>query len=123
LESFIARRACERGEAAEFDALEANIEQTSAIPLQLWETRLRSYEQFLHLFVGAAHNPLLSELARPLIECTRDLSRRIGPPKKDGVLPIRRSLVAALRKRAPDEASDAVARAMDYIRESWLARA
>jgi len=48
--------------------------------------------------------------------------RRIGPPKKDKVLDIRRKLVAALKERDPDKASDLVAQAMVCIRKSWASR-
>jgi GntR family transcriptional regulator, transcriptional repressor for pyruvate dehydrogenase complex len=122
LETFIARQACKRGTDEEFDALSANIERTAAIPTSSWEEKLASYGEFLQIFVGAARNPLLSELAKPLVESTAALVRRIGPPKRDNVLDIRRKLVAALKERDPDKASELVAQAMVCIRKSWASR-
>ena len=123
LETFIARKACKSGTSKEFDALEANIERTARIPLTSWEERLAAYAEFLAIFIGAAHNPLLGDLAKPLIESTRALVSRIGPPSKDEFLTFRRKLVAALRARDPDKASRIVAKTMDYILDSWSSRA
>lgn len=122
LETFIARKACKSGTPEEFDALEANIERTALIPLTSWEERLAAYAEFLAIFIGAAHNPLLGDLARPLIESTRALVSRIGPPKKDEFLTFRRKLVAALRARDPEKASKVVAKTMEYIQDSWSSR-
>jgi len=123
IESFIARRACEVGEMEEFDALELNIETTAKIPLTNWDARLASYGEFLNVFIGAAHNPLLTELAKPLIESTAQLVRRLGPRPKDEFLKFRRQLVAALKERDPDRASAVVVQTMKYIYKSLSSRA
>jgi DNA-binding FadR family transcriptional regulator len=123
LETFIARKACKSGTSEEFAALEANIERTARIPLSAWGERLTAYAEFLDIFIGAAHNPLLVELAKPLIESTRALVSRIGPPAKDEFLTFRRKLVTALRNRDPEKASKVVGKTMEYIENSWSSRA
>jgi GntR family transcriptional repressor for pyruvate dehydrogenase complex len=123
LETFIARKACESGEEAEFDALQANLERTAAIPDALWERKLEAYREFLDLFIATAHNPLLTDLSQPLIEQVAHVVRAVGPSGTDKITKIRQKLVRALRARDPDAATRAVEEGIRHIYTGWLARA
>jgi GntR family transcriptional regulator, transcriptional repressor for pyruvate dehydrogenase complex len=123
LESFIARKACEHGKESEFDSLQANLQRTTAIPDDHWDRKLDAYREFLGLFIAAAHNPLLADLAQPLIDKTEEIVRPLGPSGTDRIVVIRRGLVRALRARDADAASRAVEEAIRHIYTGWLARA
>jgi len=122
LESFTARRACEIGKDTEFDELERALDRTARIPDENWDQKLEAYRQFLEVFFGMAHNPLLYELAQPLIQKTADVARQLRSSGNDGILKIRRQLVAALRARDPDAAARAIQEAIDFIYAGWLTR-
>jgi GntR family transcriptional repressor for pyruvate dehydrogenase complex len=122
LETFIARLACERGSDADFDALETLIDQTERIPLQDWDARLIAYRAIFDAFTSCAHNPLLHQLINPLLENTRELVRRLGPPKNDQFLKHRRKLVAAFRARNREQAAEIIVETIDYVSRVWTSR-
>lgn len=122
LESFIARKACEHAEDCEFDALDANLARTVGIPDSRWDEKLDAYREFLELFIASAHNPLITELAQPLIEKTAEVVRKLGPTGSDEIITIRRGLVKHLRARDAEAASHAVEAAIAHIYRGWLAR-
>ena len=122
LETFIARLACERGSDADFDALDALIDKTEKIPLHDWDARLIAYRAIFDAFTGCAHNPLLHQLISPLLENTRELVRRLGPPKNDGFLDYRRELVAAFRAKNRERAAEIVAETIEYVSRAWTSR-
>jgi DNA-binding FadR family transcriptional regulator len=122
LDSFVARKACEVGTEAEFDALDANLDRTLAIPDTDWETKLLAYREFLDLFIAIARNPLIADLAEPLMRRTSEVARRLGPTGDNRIIDIRRQLIAAMRARDAEAATRAVKASADYIQAGWLAR-
>jgi DNA-binding FadR family transcriptional regulator len=120
--NMVVRLACERATAADFRAMEANLEKT----VQLTETgrfeeRTLTAIEFNKLLADATHNYILSALVEGLSEVLRQFFSVATPRPIDTVVPTRRKLLAQIRARDAEGAAATMAEYLENI-QSYLLR-
>jgi DNA-binding FadR family transcriptional regulator len=103
----VVRLACERATAADFRAMEANLETTEMLTeAGRFEDRTFTAIEFNKLLADATRNYVLSALVEGLSEVLRYFIVRADPPPHvDSVLPSRRKLLEQIRARDADGAA------------------
>jgi DNA-binding FadR family transcriptional regulator len=112
----VARLACARYTAQDFEALEANVEQTrlAALAGDL-KTRVRHSVDFHRLLANAARNPVLAIMTSVLVDLTLTFVRMLGEMPNAFVLESRERMIGHLRAR---DAEATVAEYRDYLQKA-----
>jgi GntR family transcriptional repressor for pyruvate dehydrogenase complex len=106
---FAAQLAAERGTDTDFDALEANIEETVARrDEEDLQEKVRLVGSFYDHLGRAGHNEALVVLIHSVTEVVAQILLKTQPEVYDLVIASRRRLVAHLRARDPDAAASEV---------------
>jgi DNA-binding FadR family transcriptional regulator len=111
----VVRLACERATAADFDALESNLEKTEMLTeAGRFEERTFTAIEFNKLLADATRNYILSAIVEGLSEVLRHFIVLSGPRPYDAVVQTRRKLIGQIRDRDADGAS---ATMREYLEE------
>ncbi|WP_322055933.1 FadR/GntR family transcriptional regulator [Burkholderia cenocepacia] len=102
----VIRLACERATAADFDALESNLEKTEKLTeAGRFEERTFTAIEFNKLLADATRNYILSAIVEGLSEVLRHFIVLAGPRPYDAVVKTRRKLIDQIRNRDADGAA------------------
>jgi DNA-binding FadR family transcriptional regulator len=102
------RLACERGSAADFDAIERDIDRCEQLTRGGKFNRSGYIVEFYDLLARATHNEVLVMLVSSLSEIQRQLLDRISPQPRANVVNVRRRVLKHLRARDAQSASDEI---------------
>jgi DNA-binding FadR family transcriptional regulator len=109
IQDLVVRLACQRATAADFEALEANIERTEQMTVEgRYLDRVECSREFYRLLVAAAHNQVLSMMVRSVTEILMQfVYTRVaaGGKPQPRLVEKRRAFLAALRERDPETAT------------------
>ena len=121
---FAAQLACVRGAAADFDALERNIDETAAIATAGHaEHTLESIGKFYTLLGDAAHNDVLTMLIKSTTEIIVQILLKLRPGFVGDLVVSRRRVVARLRERDPAAASQEITEHLEMLHSFVVERA
>jgi DNA-binding FadR family transcriptional regulator len=102
----VVRLACERATAADFRAMEANLETTEMLTeAGRFEERTFTAIEFNKILADATRNYILGALVEGLSEVLRHFIVLAGPRPHDSVVPWRRKLIEQVRMRDGDGAA------------------
>lgn len=99
------RLACERGSKADFDAIQADIDEAERLTKSGNFTRRSTYiTNFYRLLALATHNDFMVMLIESLSEIVRVQMARVSPQPRTDVISVRRKILQHLRARDADAA-------------------
>ncbi|RDJ97361.1 FadR/GntR family transcriptional regulator [Paraburkholderia lacunae] len=118
----VVRLACERATAADFRAMEANLEKTQMLTeAGRFEERTFTAIEFNKLLADATRNDILGALVEGLSEVLRHFIVVTGPQPIDSVVPTRRKLIDQIRARDSNGAAVTMGQYLEDI-HSYLIR-
>ena len=99
------RVACDRATAADYAALEADIDKAEQLTLKGDFTRRHSYiSEFYRILAEATHNEVVVMLVESLSELTRAQLAKVSPAPRSDVIAVRRKVVSLMRAGDADGA-------------------
>lgn len=98
------RLACARGTAADFDAIERDIDRCDRLTREGRFNRSAYIVEFYNLLARATHNEVMVLLVNSLSEIQRQLLDRISPQPRPNVVEVRRRVLRHLRARDAEQA-------------------
>jgi GntR family transcriptional regulator, transcriptional repressor for pyruvate dehydrogenase complex len=112
----VVRLACERATAADFRAMEANLEKTTALTAAgRFVDRTFTAIEFNKILANCTRNDIIGALVEGLSEVLRHFVVLAGPRPFDSVVDTRRKLIDQIRARDADGAAHTMRRALEEI--------
>ncbi|MEQ9642099.1 MAG: FCD domain-containing protein [Alphaproteobacteria bacterium] len=109
LEALVVRVATERASEADFDALEANVDEAERLlKAKRYVDKIDVHIAFHILLAEATGNAVLMTLMSALMEVMHDFAHAAGGERHDLTIRARRKLLQAMRRRDADAAVDAM---------------
>ncbi|MGE0097446.1 MAG: FadR/GntR family transcriptional regulator [Hydrogenophaga sp.] len=114
IHSVILQSACEHGTAADFAAIEANLDRMEALAkAKEWTQRTDEAVLFFHLIAKATHNEVMVILIDSLLQILRYVVLEKTPAgHRPQLVPLRRKILASLRAR---NAAQAIEHLNEYL--------
>jgi len=112
------RLACQNGSEEDFASIERNIDLIeSLVQPQDRERRAEEGLEFFRLITRAAHNEVLVAVSESLTTVMRHVLRSDATlQSRPGLVPVRRRILAALRRRDPEAAEQEMTHYFDVLR-------
>lgn len=110
LEATVVRIACERADADDLAALEANVDEAERLfRAGRYEDKIDVHIEFHNILARATHNPVMAMLMGALMEVMRDFAHSVGGERNDLTIRARREFLNHLRARDAVAAEAAMA--------------
>src|SRR5690606_11449320 len=106
LQDAVVRLACERGTAADFDAMEASIDRTELLTRRKrYDERRVQLVQFYGLLAQATRNEVMVILVDALTQIVLDVLARLDTRPRLDTVKTQRRIIGLLRQRKADQAA------------------
>lgn len=118
------RLACKKGTAADFDAIEEDIERSAELTRKGDFSRRSTYiTEFYRVLARATHNEIVVMLLDSLSEIVRTLMAKVSPVPRTDVVEVRRKILKFLRARDAERAIAEMSAHLESLNEYLVEQA